>query len=85
MALALGEIEGIHVPQSKQAETSGQRMSRETEELERDLPAWRRTLVKMPDIGRFVMSHLLCVCHLVCERYPSLTPAYLCSQRYSIR
>jgi hypothetical protein len=68
MALALGEIEGIHVPQSKQAETSEQRILRETEELERDLPAWRRTLIKMPDISRFVMSHLLCVSHLAFER-----------------
>jgi hypothetical protein len=59
MALALGEIEGIHVPQSRYVENAEERLLREREELERDLPAWRRTLAKMPDIGRFVMSHLL--------------------------
>jgi hypothetical protein len=59
MALALGEIEGVHVPQSRYVETTEERQSRERDELDRDVPAWRRTLNKVQDVGRFVMSHLM--------------------------
>jgi hypothetical protein len=61
MGLALGEVEGIHVPQSRYTETVEGRAIREKDELEKDVPAWRRRLNQFADAGKLLMSHILSV------------------------
>lgn len=59
VALALGEIEGLHQPSSRYVETDAERQAREQIEMDQDVPAWRRTLGKSPDTGRFLVSQLM--------------------------
>jgi hypothetical protein len=59
MALALGEIEGLHQPHSRYVESAAERQVREQTDIEQDVPAWRRTLQKSSDTGRFLMSQLM--------------------------
>jgi len=59
MALALGEVEGLHQPSSRYVETESERQIREQVDMDHDVPAWRRVLGKSLDTGRFLMSQLL--------------------------
>lgn len=59
LALALGEIDGIHVPQHHYNESPEERRIRETDEMERDVPAWRKALTRYPEASRLVMSQLI--------------------------